>query len=221
MRIDYDTPSPLGREFIQLRPDITAAILITLVAGWESAAGFADVNSSAGEVAITERLRDGMRAALRSHQYAWSRNMVVLPGTESRSTPLVLLPDGRTDIPIFLIEIFLGSQDHEPHAVIECKRIAAGNRDLCREYVVQGVDRFRLGKYGESHATGFMVGYLLSGSAVGAAHDVNAYLGSQGRAPEHLQATASLPPTWSSEHPRRSGSTPITLYHTFFPLPAG
>jgi len=209
----------LGREFIQLGPDITAAILITIVAGWESASVFPDVNSGAGEVAITERLRDGMRAALKSQGYAWARNMVVLPGTESRSTPSVLLPDGRTDIPIFLIEIFFGSQDHDPHAVIECKRIAAGNRDLCREYVAQGMDRFRLGKYGENHAAGFMVGYLLSGNAAGAVADVNAYLTSKKREPEHLQALPESPPTWSSQHSRRALAVPITLYHSFLLLP--
>lgn len=218
--IEYDRPSPLGREFIQLGPDITAAILVSLVAGWESASGFPDVTPDLREVAMTERLRDGMRAALTTRRYPWSRNMVVLPGTESRSKPSVLLPDGRTDIPIFLIEIFFGSQDHDPHAVIECKRIAAGDRHLCREYVVEGVDRFRLGKYGRNHATGFMVGYLLSGSASGAVSDVNAYLTSKAREPEHLHRVADPQPSWSSRHARTSPALPITLFHSFFSIPS-
>jgi hypothetical protein len=218
VRIEYDPPPPLGREFIQLGPDITAAILITLGAAWESVSAFSEVHSGAGEVTITERLRDGMRAVLKSQRYPWTRNMVVLPGTESRSKPSVLLPDGRTDIPIFLIEIFLGSQDHDPHAVIECKRIAAGDRHLCREYVVEGVDRFRLGKYGENHAIGFMVGYLLSGSAYGAVADVNAYLTSKARCAEHLTELPEPPPGWSSQHARCSPPVPITLYHSFFSL---
>lgn len=218
--IEYEPPSPLGREFIQLGPDITTAILSTLMAGWESASGFPDVTPDSGEVAMTERLRDGMRTALRTHRYPWSRNMVVLPGTESRSKPSVLLPDGRTDIPIFLIEIFFGSQDHDPHAVIECKRIAAGDRHLCREYVVEGVDRFRLGKYGENHLTGFMVGYLLCGSASVAVSDVNAYLTFKAREPEHLHLVADPPPSWSSQHARTSPALPITLYHSFFSLPS-
>jgi hypothetical protein len=210
----------LGREFIQLGPDITAAILVTLLAGWDSASARPDVNADAGEVAITERLRDGMRAALKTRRYPWSRNMVVLPGTESRSNPSILLPDGRTDIPIFLIEIFFGSQDHDPHAVVECKRIAAGDRHLCREYVVEGVDRFCLGKYGENHAIGFMVGYLLSGSASGAVSDVNAYLTSKARYAEHIHTTADPAPGWSSQHARTSSAIPITLYHSFFSLPS-
>ena len=149
MRIEYKPPLPLGREYIELGPDIAAAILVTLDAGWESASTLPDVTAEAGEVAITERLRDGMRVALKTRRYPWSQNMVVLPGTESRSNASVLRPDGRTDIPIFLIEVFFGAQDHDPHAVVECKRIAAGDRRLCRAYVVEGVDRFRTGKYGE------------------------------------------------------------------------
>jgi len=218
VRIEYEPSSPLGKELIQLGADITAAILITLVAGWESASALPDVIADTGEVAITERLRDGMRAALKARRYPWSRNMVVLPGTESRSKPTVLLPDGRTDIPIFLIEIFFGSQDHDPHAVIECKRIAAGDRHLCREYVVEGIDRFRLGKYGQNHATGFMTGYLVSGTAAGAVSDVNAYLTAKAREAEHLLPAADPPASWSSKHARTSPAIPITLYHSFFSL---
>ena len=220
MRIEYEPPLPLGREYIQLGPDITAAILVTLGAGWESASILPDVTAAAGEVAITERLRDGMRAALKTKSYAWSRNMAVLPGTESRSNASVLLPDGRTDIPIFLIEVFIGSQDHDPHAVVECKRIAAGDRHLCREYVVEGVDRFRTGKYGENHAVGFMVGYLLSGSASAAVTDVNSYLTKKTRQAEHLRTATEHPQNWSSQHARTAPKLPIMLYHSFFPLSA-
>jgi hypothetical protein len=120
VRIPYDVPVPLGREFIELSADITAAILVTLLAGWESATRSIYLTPQAGEVAITERLRDGMRAVLKAHRYPWSKSMTVLPGTESRSDARVLLPDGRTDIPIFLIEVFLRSEEHDPHAVIEC-----------------------------------------------------------------------------------------------------
>lgn len=215
MRITYEVPPPLGREYIQLAPDITAAILVTLIAGWESSSTVPDVTPQAGEVAITERLRDGMREVLKAHRYPWSKTMIVLPGTESRSSAAVLLPDGRTDIPLFLIEVFLRSEDHDPHAVIECKRIASGDRHLCREYVVQGIDRFRGGKYGATHAFGFMVGYLLSGSAPAAVADVNAYLTRKSRQPEHLHSALD-PPGWTSQHARTAPSLPITLYHSFF-----
>lgn len=223
MRIPYDVPVPLGREFIELSADITAAILVTLLAGWESATRSIYLTPQAGEVAITERLRDGMRAVLKAHRYPWSKSMTVLPGTESRSDARVLLPDGRTDIPIFLIEVFLRSEEHDPHAVIECKRIAGGNRHLCREYIVEGVDRFRVGKYGKNHAVGFMVGYLLSGRAGEAVADVNAYLTRKSRQSEHLQPAyvAEGTPSWASQHARVAPSSPITLHHSFFGFSPG
>jgi hypothetical protein len=223
VRIPYEVPVPPGREFIELSPDITAAILVTLWAGWASATTSIDVNPEAGEVTITERLRDGMRAVLKAHRYPWSKAMTVLPGTESRSKACVLLPDGRTDIPIFLIEVFLRSEEHDPHAVIECKRIAGGNRHLCREYIVEGVDRFRVGKYGENHAIGFMVGYLLSGSAAEAVVDVNAYLTRKSRQSEHLQPASITADaqSWASQHAREAPSSPITLHHSFFGFSPG
>lgn len=198
MRIPYHAPAPLGQNLIELSPDITAAILITLLAGWQYAVAFADVNEHAGEVTITERLRDGMRRALEKRRYPWSKTMAVLPGTGSRSSKAVLLPDGRTDIPLFIIQIFVRLQEHDPHAIIECKRIAGSDRHLCREYVVEGIDRFRDGKYGNKHAIGFMVGYLLSGTATDAVKGLNAYLTNTSRTAEHLRpsdlsAVAKLP----------------------------
>lgn len=118
--------------------------------------------------------------------------MIVLPGTESRSKANMLLPDGRTDIPLMMIEVFLRTQEHDPHAIIECKRISGSDTHLCREYVVEGVDRFASGKYGENHAVGFMVGYVLSGTSVEAATGVNAYLGRVSRTAERLQAAAVI-----------------------------
>lgn len=218
MRIPYAASATLGSEFIELTPDITAAILLTLKAGWQYAAAFADVNALAGEVTMTERLRDGMRSALKAKRYPWSKTMVVLPGTESRSRADVLSPDGRTDIPIFLIQIFLRLEEHDPHAIIECKRIAGSDAHLCREYVVEGVDRFRTGKYGGNHALGFMVGYLLAGTAGEAAAGVNAHLIRTSRKEESLEsahvATGML--SWASRHVRALPSSAINLHHAFF-----
>src|SRR4051794_12320024 len=102
MKIPYEEPLAIGREVIALAPDIIAAILVTLQAGWVYASARADVHAEAGEVTVTEHLRDGMRRALNGLN--WGKTMIILPGTESRSRPEVLLPDGRTDIPILLIE---------------------------------------------------------------------------------------------------------------------
>lgn len=122
MKLPRDAPAPIGRRFINLRHKTVTAILRTVEAGWALASRSLDVNADAFEVVITEQLRDGMRDALRDTP--WSKNMTVLPGTESRSRQEVLLPDGRTDIPIFLTPIFWQSGEHDPHAIIECKRIA-------------------------------------------------------------------------------------------------
>jgi len=87
-----------------------------------------EVYKTSGEVALTERLRDGMRQALKSSP--WNQMFVVLAGMESRSSKAVLIPDGRTDIPILMIEIFLRHGVHDPHAIIECKRIAGSDAHL-------------------------------------------------------------------------------------------
>lgn len=215
MRIPYDAPTSLVGEFIELSADVTAAILVTLNQGWERAITGGEVDKTSGEVALTERLRDGMRQALKSSP--WNQMFVVLAGMESRSSKAVLIPDGRTDIPILMIEIFLHHGVHDPHAIIECKRIAGSDAHLCREYVVEGIDRFRTGKYSAGHAVGFMVGYLLAGTAGESAAGVNAHLTRKGREKEHLQSLefAARAFCWASEHSRANGIGIISLRHVF------
>lgn len=222
MRIPYDVPVTAGREFVALVPDVAAAILLVLEAGWVRASSFPDVHARAGEVQITERLRDGMRHALKEGDFPWSKTLIIAPGTESRSRTDVLVPDGRTDISVYVIEIFFQLAEHDPHAIIECKRIAGKNAHLCREYVVEGIDRFQTGKYGENHAVGFMAGYLLSDDAAAAAVGINAYLSGQARDAEHLGPSNVLDKswTWCSQHPRATPAPAIELHHAFFGLPS-
>ena len=221
MRLPRDEPIAAGRPPIELAPDVVAAILRTVENSWTLALRSPDVSADAGEVVMTERLRDGMRAVLDSGGLPWGRTMIVLPGAESRSRPEVLLPDGRTDIPILLIEIFVRHQEHDPHAVIECKRIAGGDARLCREYVVNGIDRFRNGKYAANHAIGFMTGYLIAGAADAAAGGVNAYLdsgrrtgGSRRGETLRLSTLVDEPWAWTSRHPRLKTSA-VVLHHAF------
>jgi hypothetical protein len=175
------------------------------------------VHAGAQEVVITERLRDGMRRALVENQF--SGTMIVLPGTESRSRPEVLLPDGKTDIPILLIEISVRYNEHDPRAIIECKRVAGSDANLCREYVVEGIDRFRTGKYAGNHMAGYMAGYLLSGDAAGAAAGINRYMSGKARHAEPLKPSGVVgePWTWASRHPR-DAPPPIDLHHAFLGL---
>ena len=226
MKLPHDLPTTAGRPFIDLGPETAAAILRTIEAGWARASTAPEVNADAGEVVMTERLRDGMRGALAASGLRWGGTMVVLPGTESRSRPDVLRPDGRTDIPILWIAIFLRFQEHDPHAIIECKRIAGDDARLCREYVDNGIDRFRTGKYAANHAIGFMAGYLIAGHADDAVTRVNGYLnGGRRHGNRDVRHSENLiqsklvegPWAWTSRHPRTDGSE-IDLHHAFLQL---
>ena len=214
MKLPTDVPAAVGRPSVDLASEIAGAILRTVEAGWRLAVKSPDVSADDREVEITERLRDGMRSALNSGMFKWEGRMFVLPGAESRSRPDVLVPDGLTDIPIFVVEIALRFGEHDPHAVIECKRIAGKNADLCRKYVVEGVDRFRTGKYSGNHSIGFMAGYLISGDAKSAVNGVNRYLKGKSRSDESLRRSHLIAESWvrQSRH-QRTGKSPIELYH--------
>jgi hypothetical protein len=214
LRIPYEPTGAIGRQYISLGPEIIAAILLTLQSGWAVAHIDASV-AATGEVEITERLRDGMRDALNSRRLPWSKSFIVALGMESRSTSTTITPDGRTDIPIYVVEVFLRYGQHDPHAIIECKRLDGANAHLCREYVVEGVDRFRTGKYAENHAAGFMAGYLLRGDAAEAADGVNAYLSRVRRTEEQLAASNVIddPSFWRSTHRRADPHPPIDVHH--------
>ncbi|WP_149539269.1 hypothetical protein [Siccirubricoccus phaeus] len=215
MRIPFGQSAAIGRTFINLNTELTVAILRTVEAGWELAAKREVVHPGADEVAITETLRDAMREALALRRLPWRKTMIVAPGSESRSRPGMTAPDGRTDIPLYLTRIFARSGEHDPHVIIECKRVAAGDTDLAREYVVEGIDRFRNGKYCENHARGFMVGYVLSGSPAAVVNGINSYLTGRKRLAE-LLSLAGAPELagWMSEHDRVTPNVPILLHHS-------
>ena len=216
MKLPLDGPATSGRRFIDLKHDIVCTILRTVELGWVFALQATDVNSGAHEVELTERLRDGMRQALNTGGLPWRNVMVVLPGTESRSNPTVLVPDGRTDISILWIEIFLRFHEHDPHAIIECKRIAGGDARLCRAYVVQGIHRFRTEKYSNNHSTGFMIGYLISGDEQAAVTGINHYLNRNSSPVEILKPSDKIIDSrvWASRH-ARVATSPIKLHHSF------
>jgi hypothetical protein len=209
--IPFQQQPSIGQAFIDLVPEITDAILQTVTHGWVLASQKTRFKSLKTEVPITESLRQGMREALKSQGLPWGKSMmIVLPGAESKSNPELLTPDGRTDIPLMFIGVLLRSGEHDPHAIIECKRIAESDASLVKDYVVEGVDRFCSGKYGANHSRGFMVGYVMSGSAKGAIAAVNAYLSKNRRSGEVLVPQSS---TWRSEHPRNNSSK-IELHHS-------
>ncbi len=210
----------LGRQLIDIHRERSEAILQVVDAGWKLASTSPRAHARAGEVEITECLRDGMRAVLAESAADWSRKMTVLPGTESRSSTDVRRPDGRTDVPVFFSDIREEYNEHDPHAIVECKRVAGSRTGLCREYVQEGMDRFATGKYARNHAVGFMVGYLLSGDAASAAACINAHLTRKRRQSEHLGPCGIAHRPWarSSCHARPAPADPIALHHAFFGL---
>lgn len=214
MKLPYDGPATSGRVFIDLKSEITTAIIQTVEAGWAYVRQSSDVNSDADEVPITERLRKGMREALDDEKFAWrNEDMRVLPGTESLSCPDLPVPDGRIDIPILICSFY----GHDPHAIIECKRVAGNNARLCREYVKEGINRFRAGKYSGNHSTGFMIGYLINGDANTAVIGINNYLNRKSRTEENLKPSGLIKEQWAWEscHPRTQFATKIVLHHAF------
>ena len=219
MKLPVAVPVAAGRPFIALAREIAAGIMRIVEDGWGRALASSDIGADDGEVEITERLRDGMREAANAR--AIEMRLIVLPGTESRSRPEIAKPDGRTDISLLVIEIFLRYGEHDPHAVIECKRVAGSRADLCRSYVVEGIDRFGSGKYSGNHSTGFMIGYLVAGNANSAASGINRYLKGRSRMVESLDRSNLVAASWAwrSAH-LRSGGSQIELHHAFLAFAA-
>jgi len=214
VRIPTVDPSFNGQPLLKLARSAQKTILRVVEAGWEIVLKSENVNPKDPEIEMNERLRDGMRDALNSGRFP--TKMIVSLGTESRSHPDLIAPDGRTDIPIYVIEIFLKFGMHDPHAIIECKRVAGNDNDLCHEYVINGIDRFRKGKYGRFHLTGFMVGYLIANDASVAACGINRHLNRKSRNSENLKPSELIPEAWvrRSTHPRE-GNPAIELHHVF------
>ena len=220
MTIPFEEPTAIGRPFVDLSEEIATAILRTIEGGWQIALTRADANPTANEVPLTECLRDGMREALDRGGLPWGRSMIVAAGTESKSRAGLLRPDGLTDIPLYLIQVFVSTGAHDPHAIIECKRVAEGDAALNRAYVVEGIDRFRDGKYASDHRVGFMVGYVLAGSPAVIVEAINQYLDGFGRPDERLTASDLIESDglWASDHRRPSPATRIHLHHAMLAM---
>jgi len=212
VKLPVDAPAIAGRPFIALAREVAARILRIIEEGWTRALASSEIGVEDDEVQITERLRDRMREV--ANAGSLELKLVVLPGTESRSRLDIAKPDGRTDIPLFLIEIFLRYGEHDPHDIIECKRVAGSRTDLCRGYVVEGIDRFRSGKYSANHSAGFMIGYLIAEDASSAVFGINEFLNRRPRRAESLNPSDLIAASWAwrSAHIRGDRSY-IDLHH--------
>ncbi len=211
----------LAKGSLDIGRDRIATILRRIERGWKLARVRPGVEAGTHEVELNECLRDGMREAVKPRTGGRrGRKFIVAGGTETRSSSARRRPDGRTDIALYLPDIFEAYRDHDPHAIIECKRIAEDNPRLCREYVKEGIDRFASGKYGSRYANGFMAGYLMSGRTNCAAAGINRHLLRKRRRDECMGSSTVLNADWvrTSRHPRPKTSVPITLHHAFLEL---
>jgi len=202
----------VGRAFIDLSPELAAIVIATIRAGWAIALTRAEVGPQANEVPMTECLRDGMREVVSSPAFDPNLLIIVAPGSESRSRPDLTTPDGRLDIGIYFAAVFRA--EHDPHVVIECKRIADDDAYLIREYVTEGIDRFCSDKYSSNHSFGCMVGYVIRGSADASVDRINQRLASDSRPSECLNKLTdpASGDCWSSQHPRKASKS-IRLNH--------
>lgn len=202
---------------LEIGRDRAATILRTIRRGWRKALARTATRSGTAEVVLNEMLRDGMREAVEPRPRGRGPRMLVAGGTETRSTPDVLAPDGRTDIPLYFLSLLEELHIQEPHAIIECKRVSGNDTRLCREYVVSGIDRFVHGRYGARHAAGFMAGYVESGSVGRAVGGINGFLGRKDRRDEQLGPARGMGREWArgSRHPRTGGRAPMILHHAF------
>ena len=194
------------------------AIMRVLAEGWNRAAAYVERHAQADEVSITQCLRKGMREELKAATSDWCKRISILPGTESQSRSSPLKPDGLTDISVFLQDIRERYDEHDPHAIIECKRVTEHDATLCRLYVARGIDRFSTGQYAIKHRDGFMVGYVISGGIHGATAKINRRLSRKSRPKELLQQSnvVRAPWAWVSRHPRAKPYVAIELHHSFF-----
>ena len=207
---------------LNLAREFSATVLRTLGRGWMIARTHPAMRQGTHEEVITEKLRDGMRSVVNDRSVGGPR-MIVAPGTESRSRPDVPRPDGRTDIPIYFPDVPEACYDHDPHAIIECKRVAGDDTTLCRLYVQEGIDRFVVGKYSGRHPVGFMAGYLQSGHAGLATDGINRYLLDSERSAECISGSTVLSEDWvrSSRHARPGTATDIEIHHAFLGFSEG
>ena len=220
MTLLSNNPRAIGQPPIRLERTIAAEILRTISAGWKNAVKSPTMTAQAKEVLITEQLIRGMQQTLKSGGRRREPEMYVQRGTETISHSGVAVPDGRTDISIFVLKTARFYQEDDPHAIIECKRVSGAKTRLCREYINEGIDRFRIGKYAPNHKMGFMIGYLITGDARSAANCINRQLGRKFRTGENLGFSDLInePWAWQSKHPREE-KEPIELQHVFLVFP--
>ena len=197
-----------GPPNVDLASGQVLTILGAIANGWRAAIRNHELTPAIVEKKMTRWLIGGMRRCIKD------RGTTIARGTE---TPRGNVPD----ICISFRRLREELGEHEPHAVVECKKVAGNDSTLCRRYVRHGIDRFASRKYGARSQYGFMVGYVVAGSAAGCVDGINRYLARHKSESDCLEPDA-LPtafPVWLSRHVRKPLS-PIEIKHQFLGFPA-
>ena len=195
-----------------LTTDAAVLVLRTIHDGWRVATAHSEFSRLVHEPAMTHRLVQGMRQAADS--FGPALPMRVLTGTEVHNESRAV---GLTDISI----IFDSFPGHDPHVVVECKRVAGSAANLCWLYVTEWIDRFKSGeKYGMNHDTGFMVGYTVHDTTSDAVAGINRYLGRHDRRDDSLVPSHLITDSWARQSTHaRSRCEPMELHHAFLIVP--
>lgn len=188
---------------VELARGQVLTVLTAIADGWQAAIGNDSLTTRLDEPEVTRWLIGGMRRTMRG-----------LGVTISRSTETA--EGNKPDICISFQRLREEEGEHEPHVVVECKRVAGDDSGLCGLYVRKGMSRFKERKYGKRRFHGFMVGYLTSGSSDEAVEGINAYLVRHWSDADCLSKTklSTSLEVWQSRHSRPT-EEPIDLMHQF------
>ncbi len=201
-------------------PRLISAIIKVTFGGWaEALARDPPPTPAHDEPGMNGALAQGMRA---SAQALGLTNIAVVETPGERSDPTLEVPDVEPDV-ILLVAQF--AHRLWVRAIVECKRLdplEASRRNLRREYVREGMDRFISERYGRGCQLCFMVGYVLRQDGAAAMADVNAHLQAVGRATDCLAAAPrfrNVGFVGESTHVRPSNGLNLKLLHSFLVFP--
>lgn len=152
---------PLGRlrEISQrLRPAVESSIRILVVEALERWAVNGFVRADDGEVAFTAAVIGWMEDIKREQGKDW---LHILPEQYQYSSEVLAGRASPARAPRIDIVVRFGDFSRQSSYIIECKRIGPGR--LVREYVDEGIHRYKSGKYADDAGTAAMLGYVVGG----------------------------------------------------------
>lgn len=203
-------------------PRLTASIVRIIFGGWAEALTHDPSPTPVyAEEGMNGALAQGMRASVQALKLT---NIEVFETPGERSDPTLNVPNVEPDV-ILVVAQF--AHRLLIRAIIECKRLdpqQSPRRDLRRDYVRKGMDRFIGERYGRGRQLCFMVGYVLRQDGKAAMADINVHLQTVGRTADCLAVAQRFDQVGfvgESAHERLGDGPRLTLLHTFLVFPSG